>query len=299
VLWLCNPLRISPHTAFTLTPVLLPRIANTHHPHPPTPPHPEMLARVPEASLSALQGLLNGPRSPLYSADFQEAWQRQARASVDARKGRKSAARAARPRTAKGGSQQPGGWSFGGLFGGSKSGAAGHADDGGVPMAAAASSIYEAIAVPLDPAGHYAALGLSAMLRKGVAPSEGDVRSAYRSAAMRLHPDRQGGKSARAQQQVGLLVVVCCVRGGANGGINHSGPGREAGLLATTNRFCPSARLVTSIPYPPPTLRTRSPPPTLRACCARTRPSRTRRRAACTTQGAWWSPALSCERALI
>jgi hypothetical protein len=61
---------------------------------------------------------------------------------------------------------------------------------------------FEAPAVPQDPSGHYAALGLSSMLRAGVAPSTEDLRAAYRRLALQLHPDRQMGKPLAAQKKV-------------------------------------------------------------------------------------------------
>lgn len=98
----------------------------------------EILSRVPGDSLDSLQRLLNGPRSPIYSYEFQEAWQRHTRAAVDARKGRKSTASGAAATGGRSGTrrQRVGGfswgggvqgWSFDGLWGGAR----GSGDAGG------------------------------------------------------------------------------------------------------------------------------------------------------------------------
>jgi hypothetical protein len=140
-----------------------------------------MLSRVPEDSMASLQRLLNGPRSPVLCPEFQAAWQRSARGGASgASKGRAAAG------GSSGGARRAGKAApsqlFGGLFSGAK------------PVAAAP-------AAPQDPAGHYAALGLSAMLSAGVTPGPDELRAAYRRAALRLHPDRQLSKPLAAQKK--------------------------------------------------------------------------------------------------
>lgn len=182
---------------------------------PPTPPpfHPGLLKRVPEQSLAALQSLLNGPRSPLFRPDAMDAWRRHAAAAASARKGRPAAAPGAGARRAKAAGAHAGAggggfpWaslSFDGLLGGVKArgGAAGGASgdsldaDDWAAAAAAADAAAAAAAAPgaaVDPAGHYAALGLRP------AAAAADVRAAYRRRALELHPDRQSAKAPRAR----------------------------------------------------------------------------------------------------
>jgi hypothetical protein len=86
--------------------------------------------------MASLQRHLNGPRSPILSPEYQEAWQRHERVSTDARKGRPSTGAAAGSSGAAGARRQPAAPAFtlfGGLFGGAKGGkAAGfHARTGG------------------------------------------------------------------------------------------------------------------------------------------------------------------------
>jgi hypothetical protein len=223
----------------------------SHAPRRTLAPPPELLARVPEDSLSRLQRLLNGPKSPLFSGDFQGAYARFSRATADARKGR--------PSTSDGGSgsrssgnggdtrKQRGfvGWSFDGLFGGARSrGDEGEWDVGprqpaqfcahagrasrvakgrhvrgpfipsalnpsrtGRPRTPSSARLPAdappphggGLAPPADPAGHYAALRLSV----SAGPlSDDEIRAAYRKLVLELHPDKQGGKSARQQRQV-------------------------------------------------------------------------------------------------
>jgi hypothetical protein len=203
------------------------------------PPPAELLARVPEDSLSRLQRLLNGPKSPLFSSEFQDAYARFARASVDARKGRPSSA----SRGAGGGTRRQrgfGGWGFDGLFGGTRSsGDEGERWDlevegsgegrrrGGPALPsvslkplprtrvrhprATRSRVSPAPLPPGDAPAHGAPAappadpaGHYAALRisvTGGSPSDEDIRAAYRKLVMELHPDKQRGKSARQQRQ--------------------------------------------------------------------------------------------------
>ncbi|GBF91196.1 hypothetical protein Rsub_04865 [Raphidocelis subcapitata] len=141
-----------------------------------------LLAGAPQESLAGLQRLLNGKHSPLLAPAFEAHY---ARAAPDARGG--GGGGGARRR---GG----GGWSFDALFGGGLFGGGGGASDGPAHAPPAPP-------VARDPAGHYSALGLPSPGDAPTSPGDDEIKGAYRRLVMELHPDKQGGKSARAQRE--------------------------------------------------------------------------------------------------
>jgi hypothetical protein len=158
--------------------------------------------------LAGLQKLLNGPRSPLYTPEFQEAWRRHVSASADARKGRKPASAGGAGAGARARAQQReprvGVFTWGAAFDGLLSG-------GREARRAAehpAAQHYQSPAAQQDPSGHYAALGIS-VSSGGPGPTGEEIRGAYRRLALELHPDRQIGKAAHVQKQVGADMCIC------------------------------------------------------------------------------------------
>lgn len=53
---------------------------------------------------------------------------------------------------------------------------------------------------PVDPAGHYSALGLK-LAPGSPGPSDDEIKGAYRRLVLELHPDKQAGKGAGAQKK--------------------------------------------------------------------------------------------------